>query len=494
MEKKNTKLFMRAAVIALLTLAGGSLYAEPALFTSPQKTATATQFWSDADLFLSPSGYTAVEFDKFFGAVSFQSNFPFQRPNGTLEVTAQKQMMQLGFATQFGGLYTALYYGGNTLALPNEDYSEIGGKRVYKALPDLFWYSGNRPYNEASVLIGVADMGIRLSYVHSYRSNKLNDFYLYSVDDDHYKSFTDEHGSINPQIAWGMAKELIPGVGLQPHLYVDVDFFRDYQKADTGSGDEIDHSNNEFSLGVTAAIGYISLFKQNGFDFSVDLWYTGNFKTFNNEYTPSAGKIVTYTGKYQQVGTMDNPDDPLVDDYYRVGYNDHSLTPYLCASWSGDRLMLAAEFGLGLGLVSEKGTQFDLNGNAPKKEGFDFKAIAFSFNPNLDLGLQWAIVPDKFYLNAGSSIKFLDLGLTTSTYETYANDIKTTAPTEKEVDKTFGGAETSLKLGFTFNPTANLGIQAMSGIDISTNNVNVFSTSAATGLAVFSKIMVTLKF
>jgi len=73
MEKRSAKLFM-AAVIALLTVAGGSLYASPKLFLSPQKQATATQFWSNADLFLSPNGYTGVDFEKFFGAVSFQSD------------------------------------------------------------------------------------------------------------------------------------------------------------------------------------------------------------------------------------------------------------------------------------------------------------------------------------------------------------------------------------------------------------------------------------
>ena len=215
---------------------------------------------------------------------------------------------------------------------------------------------------------------------------------------------------------------------------------------------------------------------------------------FNNEYTPEPDDptIVAYKGKYHIVNVDGETKDPTVD-YYRVGYNDHSLTPYLCASWSGDRLMLSAEFGLGLGLVSEQGTQFDLTGNAPVKNGFDFSAIAFSFNPNLDLGLQWAIVPDKFYLNVGSSIKFFDLGVKTSNIDTYDDGDKD-GDTVKAVDNTFGAASTKLMLGFNFNPTANVGVQAMSGVDINTNNVNVFSTNANSGLAVFSQIMVTLKF
>jgi hypothetical protein len=159
----------------------------------------------------------------------------------------------------------------------------------------------------------------------------------------------------------------------------------------------------------------------------------------------------------------------------------------------GDKLSLSAELGLRLGLVSEQGEQLDMSGNAPVKEGFDFKAIAFSFNPNLDLGMQWAIVPDKFYLNAGTSIEFFKLGLKTSTIDTYDDGDKD-GDTVKAIDKSFGGASTKLMLGFVFNPSKNFGVQAMSGIDTNTNNISVFSTSAASGLAVFSKVMVTLKF
>ena len=469
---------MAAAIIALLTLTGGSLYASPYLFTSAQKEATATQFWGDADLFLSPNGYTSVEFDKWFGAVSFQSR----------AFTNQTQMMQLGFASQFGDLYAALYFGGNTFASFREEFYEKdeNGKKVYLTMP-LLPSSGASPHNEASVLIGIADMGFRLSYVHSYRARKLNEqFSALSIE---YESFTDEYGSMNPEIAWGMTKELIPGKGIRPHAYIDLDFFRDYQKSDTGSGDEIDHSNNEFTLGVTAAAGYFSLFKQNGFDFGLDLWYTLNLKMFNNEYTPSPGEIVTFTGKYRQVGNAPDPNS----DYYAIGYNGHWLTPYVYAAWSGGKLELSAELGLGLGLTSEKGMQFDLSGNTPIKEGFGLITISFLFTPSLDLGVKWAIVPDKFYLNAGSSIKILDLGLNTTTIDTYVADEKSD-DTTKGISNTFAGASTSLLLGFTFNPTVNLGVQAMSGINADTNNISVFNTNAANGLAVFSKIMVTLKF
>jgi len=512
MNKKNTQLFMAAALIALLTLAGGTLSADPKLFTSPQKEATATQFWSDADLFLSPTGYTAVEFDKFFSAISFWKDF---LTNNQGNPVAPTNMLQLGFASQFGSVYTAVYYGGNTLRFPEESYQEVNGKRKYTESttnspnsPFTLIRDNYLPYNEASVLIGVADMGIRLSYVHNYRSRKLTDFF---INDDHYKNSAVASGSINPEIAWGFAKELIPDRGLQPHLYVGLDFFRDYLEYDVGDGRVIDRSNNEFKLDVTAAMGSFSLVKQNGFDFGVDLWYTLDWRAFNNEYNPKdwddttdpanprwvprAGTVVKYPGVLQGTGPA---------AYYRMGYHSHELTPYLCASWSGNRLELSAELGLGLGFNSEKGTQFDMSdgmlvGDKLEKQGLDFDAFTFAFFPTLDLGLKWAIVPEKFFLNVGSHIELFTVSVKTSTDKTYIAD-QQDGDTEKNIDKAFGGANTRLLLGFTFNPTANIGLQAMSGVDINTNNINLFNATSATptvpavGLAVFSKIMVTLKF
>ena len=481
--EKISKLFMAAAAITLLTLAGGNLYASPYLFTSPQKEATATQFWGDADFFISPSGYTNVEFDKWFGAVSFQTEFNSLTTN----------MMQLGFATRFSGLYLGAYYGGNTFAMARDvTYDEEDGKRVYRnpSYIDVKSFAGT-PHNEASLLIGVADMGFRLSYVHSYRSFKRDDFNVGAAAPyTNYKSYKDEYGSINPEIAWGMARELIPGVGLQPHAYIDLDFFRDYRISDNGSGEVIDHSNNEFTLGFTAATGYLSFFNQNSFDFGLDVWYTLNLKTFGNKRSTAPGDIVSFKGKYT---SEVDPNDPTLGNYYDISYNGHWLTPYLYAGWSGEKLELSAELGLEFGLSGRKNRGLIFSGSDERWSGNDTKAFGFSFVPTLNLGLKWGIVPEKFFLNAGSGISFFYLGINKATVDTYVNNNKS-GDTVKTTNNSFDGASTRLMLGFTFYPTVNLGVQAMSGVDISSNNVNVFNTNTAAGLAVFSKIMVTVKF
>ena len=473
MKKNNAQLIVTAALIVLLTLVGGSLSASPFLFTSPQRLGTADQFWSDADLFLSPNSYSDVEFDLFFSALSFSGEFSARRD----------QMAQLGFATRLGGLYLALYYGGNGMAQYEHTYDiNDDGNRVYRAMNNLIpRLAGGapEPHNEGAVLIGIADMGFRLSFVSTVFSRSVKDFY---VIDDHYESFLHEKGSINPEIAWGMTRNLLPN-GIRPHVYLDLDFYRDNYRFDDGSGVEIQagSSKNHFSLGLTAAAGCYTLFEQNDFEFGADLWYIGNFASFNNEYTPQPGTIVAFKGKD-------------VDDYYLTGYSDHTLIPYLYTTWSGGKLSLSAELGLGLGLAFEKGSQFDLGGNTPVIDGVDFSSTTFSFFPSLDLGMQWAIVSDKFFLNVGTSINFFDISLSTSTVDFYDDGTKE-GDTIKAIDNMFGGASTRLLLGVTFNPTVNLGFQAMCGVDNSnwTNSINVFNTTT-NGLAVFSRIMATLKF
>ena len=474
MKKMSAKLLLAAVLFILLSLNGANLFAENTrlfLFTSPQRYATANQFWSNADLFLSTRGYSSVGYNKFFSTVSFQSP----------AFDIQTQMVQIGVAAKFNDLYTALYYGGNTFAefKRNTYIEDRDGKIIYAGLPAISLSPS--PHNEASVLFGIADMGFRLSYVHTYRSVKLENIFEKTASKT-YNSYTEEYGSFHPQIAWGMTKNLISDKGLKPHVYLDLDFFKDY-KAEDISGLEIARSNNEFTLGLTAVSGYFSLFEQNGFYFGIDLWYILNLKMFNNEYTTGPGTVVTYKAKYINSGD-------LFSKYYRTAYNAHSLTPFLKTAWTGEKLKLSAELGFRLGLMGEKGSDFDLSSSTPVIDGADFSVLAFTFIPTLDLGLQWAIVPDKFFLNAGSNIKFFTMGLNTTNIEQYSGGTAS-GNNEKAIVNVFDGASTSLMLGLTFNLTNNFAVQAMSGINTD-NTVKFFDTLS--GLAVFSNIMVTIKF
>ena len=507
---ENKKRFIAAAIITLLLAAGGSLYASPYLITSPQKAATSSQIWSDVDQFISVGKYALVDFDKWFGVVTF-SNSDFI----TGVTTGPTNMAQFGFATRLGGLYLAFYYGGNGLNLPLHIYREdADGKTIYTENTDLYLPTtgvlARIPYNEFSLLLGFADMGFRLSIASNYRSREVKDFAVGSSSLTEYKSFVDENGSFNPQIAWGMAKALIPDVGLRPHVYVDLDLYSNSSKFDLGTGIEIgrrytnsasdyNYTSNHLGLGITAAAGGLSLFKDNGFDFGLDLWYILNLRMFDNQYSPAPGTLKNFNGKFKNTqSVLVDPDDPSQGSYniylFDTDYSSHLLRPEVFATWSDEekRLSLYAKLGLGLTLNNSTVSTLDLQATGAVKQGQETITTTFSFNPTLDLGLQWAIVSEKFFLNVGSRISFLTLNMASGVNDEYTNDTKGDKSVT-DINNTFGPASTDLKAGVTFYPTANLGFQAMCGVNNTTNNVSVFDTTAS-GLAFFSKIIATVKF
>ena len=494
MAKKSTQLFTGAAVIILLLVTGGGLYAWPNLIVSPQREATATEFWSNPDFFMSTTGYGAIDFDKWFGTVSFLGNHSDYR---------QTSMAQLGFATRFGDVYTGFYYGGNTWYLQPHLYTErkTGGTffgsdktmKTYLTLPTISAIYTLR--NEAAVLIGIADMGFRLSFVSTYRSRILKEDF--AVGGDYYRSFHDEYGSINPEIAWGMAKELIPGKGIKPHVYIDVDIFRDnrnyerYMGATSATEPDttIVKSNDSLNLGLVASSGTYSLVQQNGFDFGLDLWYTLGITTYNNQYNYTDGTEIkvgkNYKGKYSTGGV-----------FAEESSNSHWLTPYLYAAWEGDKLALSAELGLGLGLAGQKNSEmnFSTSGAAGTlvKNGTEYSLLTFALAPDLYLGMKWDIVSDKLSLNVGATISFGQPEWTTVNTVDYDQGKEDADSAGKIVNNEYYGASTILSLGFSFSPTTNVEIQAMCGVDTD-NSVGVFNPTS-TGLATFSKILVSLKF
>ncbi|MCL2138540.1 MAG: hypothetical protein FWH41_05245 [Treponema sp.] len=491
-----------ALTVVLFLFMGTGLYAQlgPRLIESPEKEATATQFWSDPDNFISVTGYNSVEFDKWFGVVSFA---PFG---------GNANNAQIGFAANFGSVYTALCYGGNMARLGQHRYTEAeinmyGTNKTMRNYTGLNAINPSAPiYNELALLIGVADMGFRLSVDSSYHTRKIDDVFTVNGT-DFYKGFKDQRGNINPEIAWGMAKPLLSN-GLQPHAYLNFDFGRDsqkYQVYDNASdlSDYIGRSNNSLSLGLTAASGAYSIFNRGGFDLSLDLWYFFDITTYNNEYNyldesdPTAmnGIKKGYKGRYDGTSFMEESS------------NNHLVIPCVYAFWEGEKISLAAELDLGLGFGFEKnidldyrriqdqlapGTWLQDGSGVLVKDGSDAKISYIMFNPVIYLGMKWAIVPEKFFFNAGLK---LDLGYPQSTTKKsveYNRGEKANNSDEKDVTKDYTGASTTLTLGVTFNPTVNLGFQAMCGV-AANNDLSVFNATNS-GLLYFSKILATLRF
>lgn len=468
----------------LAALAAGSLSAAPEFINSAQKLATAGQFYSDADNFISPSSYADLDFENFFGVVSFD----------------QSLMAQLGAAFRFGNTYMGLYYGGNAWKIQNSDYEErkdsyFGSSRIirsYKALPAINQFDS---LNEAAVLLGVEDtVGVRLAYLHTYQSQRITENFRVGAPPgaSYYKSYLDENGHINPELAVAMARDLIPDRGIRPQLYLDFDIFRDYQRLEqyttskaTG-GEKVNRSNNYLGIGATLAMGYVSFVNVNDFDFGADFWYTLGVTAYNNEY-PYQKK-----GKWQRAnlkGVFDG--DALTEQ----SGSSHSIAPYLYASWSGEKVSLCSELGLEMDIAVDSSAELaqpDIAKTKLVKQGALDKTTVFTFIPVLNLGMQWEVVPEKFFINVGGGISFGGPTLSKTLSQNYANN-KTSGSATTAVENTFAGAETTLSVGVGLNPIENLGLQAVCGVDID-NSVKLFDPEVGKGLGTFFKLLATVSF
>jgi len=516
---KNGKLPIAIAPLAiavLLVLIAGRLYADPLLnSSSPQSDVTRGKIESDADYFMSVRNYANMDFDKWWGVVSYKYNRSTEN-----KIYTSSQLAQFGFAARFDGLYTALSYRGSGLfelgkwsggsgSVFSHTEQTVDGKtwNVFNSLPRLDYRSGGGPglLNEGSLLFGFADMGIRLYYTTNYQSNSATD---YRVGTTYYKSWYEEYGHINPGITWGMTRELIPGLGIKPQVNIDLDFFREKQMeeafvnpAEPGEteGTRILFSRNKFVPGLDLGLGAITLARIDNFSLDVDLDYSLKLHLYENDYDYMGddGRYQTKTLKGGLRETLDT-----VVDIFEI---KHWLTPKISAGWSGDRLRLACRLGVPMTLYTKNETaKRVIPGNTDgllERNGYDNSTTVYTLNPVLDLAMQWEIIPSRLFLNAGGKLGIFETSFTTQDRNEYENDqVKADFQSYKQINNSFVSASTVLYLGITFNLMPSMKLQAAMGVD--SNTINVFSASASYndqgdfqgGFFSFGNILLTLQF
>jgi len=507
------------AIAILLALIAGRLYADPQMNTSsPQSDMTRGKIESDADYFMSVRNYANMDFDKWWGAVSYKTQFGDK-------IMANSEFAQIGFATRFGGLYTALSYRGNgfrdfgkwpgagSSVYSHSEKTENGRTwKVFDSMPVLGSYANSNIRNEASVLLGLADMGFGLYFASDYQSSIVDD---YIVGNFYYKSLRQEYGHINPGITWGMTRDLIPGRGIKPQVTVDLDFYRQLQMKEDftdntnptigSSGTQIEVSQNRFIPGLNLGMGAITLAKVDNFSLDVDLDYGVKLYLYENDYSyqDDAGKfqVKTLKGGSKLLGGT-------IAEIFQIG---HSLTPSINAGWSGDRLRLGCRLSVPMTVSTTNQTDKTLKPDSTDgsliKNGYDSITTNYTLKPVLDLAMQWEIVPSRLFLNAGGKLSVFEAYFNTVEKAYYENDVENKTGNfdrGKYIENIFLPAETTLYLGVTFNLTANIELQAALGMD-SNNNINVFYNSFSTdnrnrpgggtgGFINFGNILVALKY
>jgi len=468
----------KLVVIAVLfAVMAGAVYAQGMALSgweSPQSAATQGRIRSAADDFIRPDSYVSAGVKDWFGVASFSS----------------ASAAGIGYAKKLENMYIAAYYGGSFWAnVTPFSYSEEyvgswdgGGKtaKVYNSLD----FNTTAPSNRISLLLGLADMGFRLSYYTTHEAFKGSDI-TDSSGGTNYKSYEADYGLIDPQIAWSMTKNLTAN-GIKPYLTVDLNFQRNYKKSEVAgtSGASIGTSANWFEPVFMLGLGGYTLVNKDGFRGSADLEYRLRLRAYDNEYSHVDG---TETKIYKISGLNDN-------GLSERSYAENWLRPSLSAQWSGGPIALRLKLDLNMTLTNEDITRMTHSDGKLVKNGADSTATTFAFNPDLRLAMQWKIFP-KLALNAGGRVNVGAVSVKTDESKTYASGTETPNSSKKVVTNTNGNTAVSLTTGFTFNPADFLSLEAACGIGgatNTTNNVSIYGTD--TGLFNFYNILVSLKF
>jgi len=476
------KVIVIAVMFAVLA---GAVYAQsiPGGFVSPQNSATQGRIRSAADDFIRPDAYTGVTFENWYGMVSF----------------ANTGIATLGYAAKAGGLYIGAFYSGSfwanitTPAYTEQTVSFAGADKQVPVYGAVDLAADGNPSNQIAVLIGVADMGFRLSFRTTYEFFKTDgDSLIAAVP---YKSYETENGLISPQIAWSMTKNLID-IGIKPWVTFDLGFNRAYSKtaeySNTAGGwtasEMIGSSQNYIAPEFNIGLGGITLANKNGWRTSVDMEYRLQIRAYDNDYnyTDSDGvnQIKTFNGTYN-AGVLNER-----------SYNGHRIRPSISTQWNGEKLRLRARLDLNLIFSGEENNPMALksdNSGALINSGRSAKISVFEFNPDLALAAQWQVT-SSFFLNIGGRITLAALRNTTTEGNEYnATGAEIANSSYKTVNSVFGGTSNQFTLGVTLNATDNLGFEANTGVsNTASNSLNVFDTTD--GVFVFGSVLVSLKF
>jgi hypothetical protein len=464
------------------------------VWSSPQSSTTEGRYRSNADDFIRPDAYTNLKFDKWFGLVSF-----------LWDPSTYDAIATAGFATKAGGLYISAFYSGNFWAgAPENNYIiqepdpvPAGGDegKTYTVYKNGINVSGaTNTYNNVAVLIGFADMGIRLTYLTNHQIFDKNDIV---TGDQLYKSYREESGYIAPQIAWAMSKNLTSN-GIKPYATIDLVFQRDYQITETNGADaagntgaKVGRSANHFDPSLSLGLGGYTFLNIDGFRLSCDLDYVLTLNIYDNEYN------YIEDGK-NKTGNIKGTYSPGVNTFVEKSYVQNKITPSLSGQWGKDNLALRFKFNLVLDFIGKEDNSMMPDPDNSSKlvyGGSSYSYSTFTFQPDIRLAFQYKIIPDKLTLNAGARIQASAITLETITVTDYIDgDKKATSEIHNESFGTTSNFRSRFSIGPTFNLTENLWIEATTGVTNAFGNEGTIDIFAPGGLFSFGSIMVALKF
>jgi hypothetical protein len=515
-ERMKNKGFILALLLSMIAAMGAWAQNLPGgIWASPQSTTTEGRYRSNADDFIRPDYYSGIKLNKWFGLVSFNSKLDSEGAELGALATA-------GFATKISKIYIGAFYSGDFWTwAPTNNYTErqffesnapAGGSvgKTYDVYGNINVVPRN--VNNAAILIGIADMGFRLTYRtnhHWFKKDGIvtgNDTNGYQL----YQSYQAAGGYIAPQIAWAMAKDLTKD-GIRPYATFDLVLNRNYQKMEPAggtvvgegedavkiTGERIYNSENHLDPSLGLGMGGYTFYNKNGFKGSVDFDYVLTMNIYSNEYSYVEDDQYK-TGKIK--GTFRVSGIPLIEEKYM----SNLFTPSLSGSWSADRLALKFKLNLPLTLINEESNNMGLDSsNNLIRAGISDKSTTIVFRPDLRLALQYKIIPDRLVLNTGARIQTTAITAKTTKHAIFSREeanfgepLESSKVHERSfADNTGTGSRFASRfhLGATFNFTENAWVEAMTGVSNAYGDgaIEIFTPG---GLFSFGGIMVGLKF
>ena len=522
------------AVLILSMFRAGNLAAQ---LESPTSMATAGRFSSDVDDFMDVNYYGDVEFKYWFGYASYA----FDRQG------------HLGFASKFGPVYAGLYAGGTLFTgYASVDYVEMSHelplsspadpltpyiKKTYKTFNSFPDVENSENENTFSVLIGVADMGFKLSYYSDYDKFKEVDVARGNISlggpYSWYSEYKVSNGSINPSILWGMANPILAD-GIQPYLGFGVEIYKDFrrfkrfQENDPGTDYEtrpetIDHSSNFLVYEVSLGLGGYTFYTGEICSLTLDLDYGFAIMSFRNDYNYwDYSADTTYD---PEMGTGTNPDlwvfrtgtgfkGTYDGDFTGISAQFHTVSPSFKFSLDGmGRLALKGKLAMNMDFISANISEMGPRSDAVKndtlvKQGTDLSIFAVNLYPSLAIGLQYQAIPGKLTLNAGGVISGFGFAQINTQADNYVDDKRpANNETRKRKEKYYGALDYNLEdytdsstiytpsfassyfsIGFKFNFNEKIAVETMTGVKAE-NEFKLFDN-----LSTFGQILLSFKF
>ena len=450
---------------------------------------------------MSPSAHSGVSFENWTGFAAF----------GEGDAPGTTNRFAMAYATRIGGMYLAAYLGGTGFGLfrnlsftefrSNSWTSDPDNWRTFREYDMPNFNTGTN--NRIAVLIGIADMGFRLSYgttVNSFSSSNVYDLMGYG---EYLADVSAALGVRQIELMWAMSRNLLD-IGLRPTAGIRLNFARNFSEFNEfeydGSrvGNIIAHSANFIQPEIELNSGWVNFFTtDSGWLLRADLQYELAFRMFNNDFTiydtygnPSGTRSISGIHYLDVFG-------PGNDIFYEMSWMRHRIRPRVQLNWTGETVALSTRLVLDNWITSSSQDERSWNDyydGITSNFGTNESTFRFQFQPSLEFAVRWFALPNRLTLQAGARYDFGSITretVETTPLDSYGNSIANGTFTTTSID--FSQASTRFRVGATFHFNENFALDAATSVQNGAN-VNFFPTTGNNGLMHFTSVMGVLTF